>query len=561
MVNCIDMEINITKNLKGHSLLEELYKKLNFNNLTTEEQNAYSLIQKVCLYDLENEDNVEKHIKSFKPNEDQIDMLKQLVDEVDNIEVKARIYDALQVNKKNIYANCLNAHQNYSQLTEEGDLGENRAFFIRSIEVLRTLGKGQSDLAKREFYKINNLILASTEDKHWYSQNILIRELFYLSLSSNINFDFSDFSDFIKVSINKFEREADYRQMRLGFETLKIVDRGNHKEYHLQIGKSFEKEADEINQNENSIKFLACSSYEKSLAIYSELGDYTSEVNCVKQKLVDAKKKAMNQMVAFNNSIPSNYKILSIIDDVSFKSFEHAIFWLIDLISLPTKEYFEKMSIQYKESYYFLQHFGSEVLNSSGNKIGLSEDNNKLLFMDARFFRESITLNVIIPALQKVQEQYAISYEKVYWLLYGSKFIQKSRFDLFVYAIHQGFIGNFLVATHLLLPQIEDSLRFILQKEGIIPTKLLEEIQEEISLSNIIGKYNSDGKLKGIVTDDLIFDLQGLLNEPFGDNLRNEVAHGLCEVNKLNGAPSVYLWWLSLKLSLRIDYFIVKKAE
>ena len=38
-------------------------------------------------------------------------------------------------------------------------------------------------------------------------------------------------------------------------------------------------------------------------------------------------------------------------------------------------------------------------------------------------------------------------------------------------------------------------------------------------LSAIINPYN------------LIFDLEGLLNEPFGDNLRNDLSHGLVEIS------------------------------
>ena len=50
--------------------------------------------------------------------------------------------------------------------------------------------------------------------------------------------------------------------------------------------------------------------------------------------------------------------------------------------------------------------------------------------------------------------------------------------------------------------------------------------------------------------DDLVFDLQSLLVEKHGDNLRNNASHGLIGNNEFYSVSTIYLWWLTLKLCI-----------
>ncbi len=65
--------------------------------------------------------------------------------------------------------------------------------------------------------------------------------------------------------------------------------------------------------------------------------------------------------------------------------------------------------------------------------------------------------------------------------------------------------------------------------------KLFEEHQAE--LADILG-------------ENLVFDLEGLLVQRFGSNLRNEVSHGLLNIDRFGPGPASYLWWLALKLCI-----------
>jgi Domain of unknown function (DUF4209) len=105
------------------------------------------------------------------------------------------------------------------------------------------------------------------------------------------------------------------------------------------------------------------------------------------------------------------------------------------------------------------------------------------------------------------------------------------------------------VATHLLIPQVEHSIRVLLANAGVITSSLATGgIQNEYNLNQTLVDEKFAGPLTKILGEDLVFDLRGLLIEHGGSNLRNRVAHGLLDDGEFDSAVAVYLWWLVLRL-------------
>jgi len=80
-----------------------------------------------------------------------------------------------------------------------------------------------------------------------------------------------------------------------------------------------------------------------------------------------------------------------------------------------------------------------------------------------------------------------------------------------------------LVACHLLILQLEESVRCVLWQSGIITSGFDDEgIQEEYNLNRMLTESTYADPLNKMFGEDLIFDMRGLLVERFGANLRNE---------------------------------------
>lgn len=236
--------------------------------------------------------------------------------------------------------------------------------------------------------------------------------------------------------------------------------------------------------------------------------------------------------------------------------FDHlfqAVYWLIDR-EFPVKQEFVDEMKDKSEQYLHLKFMSSSMTDEEGNTVAISGDNADLIYKDAAMTRDIHCKIVLRPAYDKFSEQYAISEAEVFWLISQSKFVPEDRIDIYTHGLYHGFCGNFAVAVQLLIPQIENGLRYVLQSYGVITRKVSEDIQTENSLAFYFNH------LKGILHEDLIFDLEGLLNESFGNNIRNLVAHGKYATGQFFAPAGFYTWWLALKLGLQLDKYLLRDA-
>lgn len=203
-----------------------------------------------------------------------------------------------------------------------------------------------------------------------------------------------------------------------------------------------------------------------------------------------------------------------------------------------------------------------QLLSSDGRQIAqlppiLSSDpQEQKVAVRERMFGQAVegqSLHVeaqIEPARQQIMLEHNPRLSDFAPLVSSNPFIPSSRELIFARGLHAGLIGDWLVAAHLLVPQIENSIRVQLQRHGKITSNLTSKgIQEEYTLSKLF-KQHYEG-IVAIFGEDLAFDLRGLLDEEAGSNFRNELSHGLLSNSMLTGRASRYLWWLTLHICFR----------
>lgn len=133
----------------------------------------------------------------------------------------------------------------------------------------------------------------------------------------------------------------------------------------------------------------------------------------------------------------------------------------------------------------------------------------------------------------------------------NNPFIAEGQELLYARGLYAGLTGDFPSAMALLIPLLENSLRYILKQQGVETTNLNEHgIQEEMHLGTILDHETCE---KVLGKND-VYDLRGLLVERTYGNLRNRVAHGLMSTGEFFQAAPVYLWWLSLRYVLHTPF-------
>jgi len=151
----------------------------------------------------------------------------------------------------------------------------------------------------------------------------------------------------------------------------------------------------------------------------------------------------------------------------------------------------------------------------------------------------------IEPARLAILKEHPIRRRDLFFLVAYNPFIAPGHEGIYVRGLQAGFFGDWLVAAHILIPQIEASIRHVFQQHGIVTSTLeSDETQKERDLNQLLWMP----EMEKIFGPDITFDLRGILIERFGANMRNESAHGLMPESAFYQPTVVYLWWLVLRL-------------
>lgn len=201
--------------------------------------------------------------------------------------------------------------------------------------------------------------------------------------------------------------------------------------------------------------------------------------------------------------------------------------------------------------------FGSFVLDHTGKVAdsippeSLSSDEVDVESLRKRLCQQAASVDwpvrviwMIEPARMTILDEHPVSLKALLYLVVNNPFIPQSHEGIYLRGIQAGFLGDWLVAMHLLVPQIEASIRLVLQQRGVVTSTLVDGIQQERDLNQLLWLPDVE-KIFGV---NVLFDLRGILIERFGYNLRNQLAHGLLPEGGFYREASAYLWWLVLRL-------------
>jgi hypothetical protein len=124
--------------------------------------------------------------------------------------------------------------------------------------------------------------------------------------------------------------------------------------------------------------------------------------------------------------------------------------------------------------------------------------------------------------------------------------IPPDRSELFYSGIKLGLEGRFCEAAHILIPQLENSLRFLLEAMGHNVSQLGNDLLHNEMLLNPLFKNYRKVLVDLFESDDLVFVMESFLCLKSGENFRNEMAHGL--ISNANDFRFAFAWWLVVYL-------------
>ena len=312
--------------------------------------------------------------------------------------------------------------------------------------------------------------------------------------------------------------------------------------------------------------FLGASHWmDKAVHTLREAKADAAEIEQTHKRLLDFQKRGMSEMQTIR--IPNEGSDLeekleqsaqAAAALVKGQSFEDAILRLA-YVADPSRPTELRKRVENNEGGgVFTQIFGASTVRSDGQISDTKPplDSNdpkereeavvKEMYSQARTIDWIARAQVLIePARQQVVAEHAARRVDLLFLVQDNPFIPVGREGLFLRGLHAGLHGDIVLALHLLLPQVEHSIREILTAHGVITSKLESDTTQD---ERDLGWMLTHPQMAKIFGEGMAFDLRGLLVERFGLNLRNNLAHGLLAEQQMISPGAMYAWWLVLRL-------------
>ena len=88
------------------------------------------------------------------------------------------------------------------------------------------------------------------------------------------------------------------------------------------------------------------------------------------------------------------------------------------------------------------------------------------MFQQAGLIQDLLALFCIESARRQIAEEHDVQFDDMLGIVVNSPFVPTDRAKLVSQGLLSGWAGDFVVATHLLVPQVENSLRHALRVRG-----------------------------------------------------------------------------------------------
>ncbi len=348
-------------------------------------------------------------------------------------------------------------------------------------------------------------------------------------------------------------------------------DAEKSREAKLAAAETYVKEGEDALQRPSSGHSVAAHFLQGAIEALKKIENTRDERQEIYQKMLEYQKKSISEMGTHPYSIDVSEIADKAIEMVKGKSLFEALMNLAFSSPSPKVDRLRTRVQEAVRTHPMSHIFSASLLDKEGKVVGRrpgisSREEASEEAIRSEMFRMAASDQVVHAqavvqnAIYQINLEHNVRFDDLLPVVSNNPFVPPGREYIFARGLHSGLTGDLLLMAHLLIPQLENSLRHLLSQRGVIVSGLDDQqIQENYTLNAILYRYKDE--LTDILGDDALFDLQGLLVERFGSNLRNLLAHGLLDQNEFFSWHILYLWWLVLRLCLTPIYIQIQRQR
>lgn len=486
-------------------------------------------------------------------------ILEKLVKEDTPPEFKARIADILWIRKKDweMAKLAVLSYQESANKHWDPHWSEGYFFLRRAVRISADLGKN-NNIYKDLMKKVEQLIVEKSETDIRY----LVSKMMQLLLDYGWQTDYEKMTNIAETIAKDADKKCQYTRARSYWDMAfkfytKSGKNDQAKKMKIAIGESFVKEADRFKPNSYIYVSIFLSD---AIGIFKSIGE-RERVGELLVELKDANMKALGEFKEVSTEIKidrtEEEKIKKSLKD---KSPKEALEYFARLPFFSKEENLKKFAIQFSQDSLssvlpqsFVSSEGNVVERKPSSLSAESSEADKALRIEIikqSALEQQLFSDIMIKSgmgeIKKMKDLESAIRE----VLKTNSFVPQDRKEVFERGLIAGLEDDLMICLHLLIPQIENSIRGLFRERGCSVMGIDGcGMQKEVDLNDLL--YRPEAKT--IFGQDFLLVLQTLLTEKAGFNLRNRFAHGLLSVEDMKSNIVRYLWWVTLHL-IDINY-------
>lgn len=300
-------------------------------------------------------------------------------------------------------------------------------------------------------------------------------------------------------------------------------------------------------------------------------GAKAERITELRKRLTALQADSTKEMNTFSTQVDISKSVEAALAHVKSQNFRDALFKFALGYPLSDPEEIREAVLQSAKDHPMMHLFGAAImdekgrttakkaplLNLKGDELG-TELEVEMFSHVSQFHWPLRVSGYIEPARCQILNDHHPTFQDVLFLVRDHPFIPPGHEGIFLRGIHAGFHGDFLVASHLLVPQIENSMRHVLEINGVDVSNLEADGTQPVKM---LGGLFGMAATKEFFGEPFCFELRGCLIEKTGYDFRNQVAHGFVTEGQCYTTPAVTLWWLIIRLLVTPILHAMKQQE
>lgn len=497
--------------------------------------------------------------------DEELDRLAELLPEIQDAEERARVGDILWLGRRDFRA----AQQSVAAYLQSAKELKRHKYYVTPLKRLERALQIGAQLGRKQEYQdaityLNELIEQQKDTQYYVSIGHLLR------LIDKYHRDYPEYYASIAEKHARIaEQDNSYHFAHtLWNQAASFYRRAEETEKStyclVQDAEAFVTEAEAASLESAPRYLAACVFMQDAIEAYRRIGGEESRkrIEELHPTLLEYNRQASADMKMVSVPIGNDVNVLiqqaqrEARERVSGHDLHNALFALATVSQPPifqalleqVKGHIESFPLQFLVTKRYVDSEGKQQAVGKGVSVWDDDLDEKLkseVIAQTASSRSVSVVAAIQPGVLQLHSEHHVRVHDLLPILQSSPFVPPGRQSLFARGLHAGLHGDYVLASHLLLPQVEASLRYILQQEGVITSGLDKDyIQQNLTL----GKLLYMQELYELLGYDTVFSLQALLVEPAGANIRNLALHGIAESDQLENQDYQYFWWFMLRL-------------